>query len=67
MSLGELIASCGSTVSVIAEKMETDKTQVMAWVCGEVPDAFSMARLADILAIPLESLYAAILRTPKII
>lgn len=66
MSLGELIFSCGSTVSDLAKKMETDKTQVMAWVCGEIPDAFSAARMAGILEIPLEKLYAAILCTPKV-
>ncbi len=66
MSLGELIASHGSTVSEIAEKMETDKMQVMAWVCGETPDAFSTIRLADLLEVSLDRLYAAILRTPKV-
>lgn len=67
MSLGELIASRGSTIAEIAEKMGIGKEQVMAWVCGEVPDAVLAARLSNALDVSLEELYAAVLRTPKLI
>ena len=67
MSLGELIASRDSTITEIAERMGIGEAQVMAWVCGEVPDAVLAARLSNTLDVSLEELYAAVLRTPKII
>lgn len=67
MSLGELIASRGSTITEIAERMEVEKTQVMAWVCGEVPGVLFVLRLAGALGIPIKMVYAAILHTPKLI
>lgn len=67
MTLAELIAEKGLTVSSVAQRMDINQVQVMAWVCGEVPDVISAFCLAKALETPMEELYAAILRTPKII
>lgn len=66
ITLGELISSSGRKIPEIADRMNVERTQVMAWVCGEVPDALSAIRLAEILGEPLTRVYLSILRTPNL-
>lgn len=66
MSLGDLIRSCEISIPEIAEKMGVDQAQVMAWVCGEVPDAKFAIRLSEVLGVPLEKLYLAVLHTHQL-
>lgn len=66
MPLGNLIDSCNQTIPQIAQAMGVNKEQVMAWVCGEVPDAESAVRLSEVLGVPLEKLYLAVLHTQQL-
>ena len=66
-TLADLICRSNMTVETVAEGLGINQLIVMDWVCGIVPPTKQVIRLAGLLGCSLETVYEAILNTPKVL